>query len=48
MTSFSLNHLLKDCLQTQSHSEVLGVRASTYENTIQPTIATERKIFGIW
>ena len=31
MTSFSLGHLVKGCLQTQSHSEVLEVRASTCE-----------------
>ena len=31
LTSFNLNHLFKDCLQMQLHSEALGVRTPAYE-----------------
>lgn len=33
MASFELNHLFKDPNFEQSHSEVLGLRASTYQFT---------------
>lgn len=31
MVPFQLDHLFKNSFQIRSHSEVLGVRASTYE-----------------